>query len=200
MADIHTIVMNLGDLAGVTALAIQTDPARVGIWHPRLGLPSGPALTQAMTRQTEVFAIDHVTIVDPFYEPRSAMNLDPAGVDASVVLLAAARHAVKLDCGKLVWPIQCGAEYDAVSMALQRAQLVTHLIELDLPGEPLVIDMPFVDLTDQQLGEIALHADAPVHAAWWCEYDRKTPCGGCDSCLRWRSVADAAVPPGLVGR
>lgn len=198
MAGIEALLINLGNLAGATALATQTNHGELGLWHPRLDLPAGPAFTRSVQRQAEIFGVEQVTIAPPLYQPESALSLEPQGMAASVLLMAAAQYALEQGCRRLIWPVQIGPDYEAVSAALERAQLVTHLIELDLEGEPLLIELPFVELTDTQIGEIALHADAPVQAAWWCEYDRDKPCGGCDACLRWRPVADAATPPGRV--
>ncbi len=202
MAGIDTLVINLGNLAGVTALATLTSPAEVGLWHPRLELTCGPALARSVKRQAEIFGIERIFYAPPLYHADSPGSLDPQGLAASVLLMAAAREALEHGCRRLIWPVQIGPDYEQVSIALERAQLITHLLELDLDGEALLIELPFVELTDAQLGEIALHADAPVQAAWWCEYDRDTPCGGCDACLRWRPVAEAAVPPGraVLGR
>lgn len=196
MAGLDTLVINLGNLTGVTALSVQPSHAGLAIWHPQIDLPCGPALWRSVKRQAEIFGIESVTFAPTLYAPASAISIEPEGLAGSVLLMAAARAALDLGCSRLIWPIQIGPRYEAVSQALQRAQLVTHLIELDMEGEPLLIELPFVELTDAQLGEIALHADAPVRAAWWCEYDRDKPCGGCDACLRWRPIADAAVPPG----
>ena len=196
MADFHTLVINLGNLAGVTALAVQTDAGHVGIWQPRLDIPSGPALLRSVQKQAQIMGIQHLEVVEPLYRPRSTIDIQPQGLDISIILLAAAAYALEHECTRLVWPMVIGPDYDGVSRELERAQLITQLIELDMGGEALVIDLPFVELSDDQLAEVALHADAPVKAAWWCEYDREKPCGGCDACLRWRRVVDAAIPPG----
>lgn len=196
MAGLETLLINLGNLAGVTALALEPDPTAVALWHPRLELPCGPALARAVGRQAETFGVEQVDYAPPLYQPASPVTLEAEGVEATILLMAAARQALQHGCRRLVWPVQVGPEYEAMSTVLERAQLVTHLLELDLAGEALLIEVPFAELTDAQLVEIALHADAPVHAAWWCEYDRDKPCGGCDACLRWRQVAHAATPPG----
>jgi hypothetical protein len=193
----HTFVIDFGDLPGLTVLAIQHDHPGVVLWHPQVAAPNAPALERAVERQAAVLGVADLVVrpAPDADEPREL--IDGVGTATTAMVLEAARRAFSVGARRLVWPVHCGVDHDAIARVMERVQLITHLIELDIEGEPLHIETPFVDLTDRQIGEIALHADAPVSTAWYCDYDRPEPCGGCDRCLRWRPVADSATPPGL---
>jgi hypothetical protein len=100
-------------------------------------------------------------------------------VEAAII----ARHH---GCDKIIWPVQVGPDAARVSELVDRATAVAELAE---PGEggndgrpaaspagaaisggrSLIIDLPLVDLDDEQVVDLADDGGAPMTAFWPCE-------------------------------
>lgn len=101
----------------------------------------------------------------------------PEGQVASHVLLSAAYLAVGQGRDRVVWPISAGRlghdeeiDLNRASLAADRALLVSRLVALDSDehGRPaILIEVPYVDLSDRQVAELAVDMDLPVHSCWW---------------------------------
>lgn len=93
------------------------------------------------------------------------------------MLVAAAHAAMSLGCSRLVWPIQFGGhstdawpELDSVAIAVDRAVLVARLAGLAASEHGLLelsIETPFVDLTDEQIADLAVDLAIPAELCWW---------------------------------
>lgn len=207
--DGRSLIVNLGDLPGLTALAVQERPERCAIWHPRAGDEAEARRQAAVMEQAAIYSIDEV-IEFPLGEMNAALKVGKDGetfptvrVDDdfavgvwSKLLLLAAESAVGLGCRKLVWPIHLGESgYAVLARATELQGLLGHLFDLaEGTTAGLRLEMPFIDLTDARLIDLAARADAPIRASWWCVHEAKEPCGGCDGCRRWeRGFKDAGI-------
>lgn len=174
-------------------------PAPVGFFAPLV--PPTPGALAAAARQAELCHLSDMIVREA---PAASQAPDPFAWTR--LLLDAAAEASRRGITRIVWPIHAGgpgpdADLDAVAAACDRAMLVAHLAELDLPSAPR-IDTPYADYTDRQMAEIALDMDAPLIAAWWCQERGDRPCGSCGACLRWSAAFDAArrgATPGKSG-
>ncbi len=211
--DIPTLVITDGGLGGLLACWAEgvcarslsdspgagTTPAPVG-YFASLAPPSPGALAAA-ARQAELCHLSDMIVRDAPAAPQA-----PDPLAWTRILLDAAAEASRRRITRIVWPVHAGgpgpdADLDAVAAACDRAMLISHLAELDLPSAPR-IDAPYADFTDRQIAEIALDMDAPLIAAWWCQAHGERACGSCGACLRWSSAFDAArrgTTPGKPG-
>lgn len=96
----------------------------------------------------------------------------------SEALLRAAHTAAELGCRRVVWSVQfafVGGEpnLDHVASAVDRAMLVSRLASLDVWDRPEIavpevrIETPLVDLSDEQIADLALDLSVPLGTLWW---------------------------------
>jgi len=109
------------------------------------------------------------------------------------VLVSAAYAAISMGVGRIVWPkhfhsdtTTLASQLEQIACAVDRALLISRLIHLDSTtthvfaadtGKDDVQDMdradhidiatPFVDLTSEQLAELAVDMHVPIYLAWW---------------------------------
>ena len=204
MADTGTLLIDFGDLPSLVAATIDPRPQRLRIYHPRM--------TAASATWREAIAVEHATLLgtgDPVLDPHPVS--DPAGpLDGAAhqdeieglrdagVLVRAAHVAVHLGVRRIVWPKVVGPHAGRVGRTVQRATMVAALADLDarVPiSEQIVIDVPLVDLTDEQLVDLAEDAGAPMRSFRACDGGAADPCGRCDGCRRWLAAFDAAGVP-----
>lgn len=172
MADSElTLIIHDGGLPGLVAAMLAPESASVVAWIP----PSGSRLrahdlddaqvVDAVARQGERLGWRETLLAgEPRRTPGSPLSL-------SHDLLSAVAIAASRGCSTVVWPVVCGADLDALYEVAERAQAITRLAWLDLPGGPedgpgsvpaIVIQTPFADLTAAQLAEMAEDLGAPV--------------------------------------
>lgn len=124
----------------------------------------------------------------------AALEGSPAERSRSLRLVAAATAAARLGCHRLVWPVQAigrglgevgevragevrgreGAwggggdslDVERVANLLDVATLVGRLVSIET-GCEVSVETPFVDLTDQQLVELALDMGLDREQCWW---------------------------------
>lgn len=127
----------------------------------------------------------------------------------SHLLLCAAEAAIELGLSRVIWPVQLGQPrlgasdaangLEEVAKAHDRALLVARLASLDAPPSSggLVIETPYLAMSDDQIADLAADLDAPISAAWWCIADgagseESEPCGRCMPCRRWHGALQEA--------
>jgi 7-cyano-7-deazaguanine synthase in queuosine biosynthesis len=185
-----TLLLDRGDLASLTLLAIQPEPGRVALWHPRIGEPAQQRRANAVRQHAQLYGIEQVHV--EIAPERAAHNENPAA-RRTITLLQCAVAAAELGFGRVLAPVHVGPDHLAVADALERALGVASLAAA--AGRELLVDLPLVDLTDRQLVEIADDCGAPMLACWPCEGDEPEPCGRCAACMRWTSAFhEAGVP------
>ncbi|MBX3358819.1 MAG: hypothetical protein KF745_10345 [Phycisphaeraceae bacterium] len=143
----------------------------------------------------------------------------PPGLALSRMLLAALAAAHEHRLTRIIWPIHAGelpgSEPDgddasanapnpqdpsalnltAIAETCDRALLIGHLAAVD--GLPIRVEVPYVDLTDLQLTDLAIDMDAPLWACWWCEQDGPAPCRACARCRRHLAALERLAPAPL---
>ncbi|MCW5766118.1 MAG: 7-cyano-7-deazaguanine synthase [Phycisphaeraceae bacterium] len=190
--------------------------------------PAGlsPPAWEAVERAAEICQLGRVINGSAGGEAELAVGLEPpetaAGLAESRLLLDACEEAVRQGLTRIIWPVQLGpgrlgqsADPDrvrAIARAADRALLASRLAALDAPASAagLRIETPWLDLTDDQIADLAADADAPVSAAWWCvgaggggaggeaaegmggaTSEECTACGRCAACRRWGGALGA---------
>lgn len=221
MSDARSLIIDRGDLAGLTAVAIADRPDRVMIWCPLFGRETDQRCRQLVQQHAHTFGADGVECAQldqlkalddsgisnlgsvaagahgQGKTPGSATGLSSTDdLDHAVLLLLAAGVARRHHCGRIVWPIQFSeSSFDDISRACEQTVLLGHLIELSDHEHTMTIETPFLDLADKDLVDLAVRSSAALSDQWLCIHDGATPCGGCAPCLRWsRAFADAQIP------
>ena len=193
--DGRSLIIDLGDLPGLTALAIQDRPERSVIWHPILDDEAAPRRTHAVTEHATVYAVDEI-IEFPVssmmeHEDRDISGWlfypeEPAPVELwSTLLLSAAWSASARSCSRIIFPIHLGNNtFEEQARTTELHELISSIFDLSQSFQHLSIELPFIDLEDWRLIDLAARTEAPLRACWWCRHDAAEPCGGCDSCRR----------------
>ncbi len=158
------------------ALAIEAERAEsapfVIAGNPIEGADAGhaQAARDAVHAQAEIY---NAQIIDGAY------LLGGAGSrDQSPALLAAAHIAATVGRRRLVWGVQypyLGSEpdLDSIATTVDRTLLISRLASLDLWDDPeakvpeVLIETPLVDLSDEQVADLASDMSVPWQTVWW---------------------------------
>ncbi len=207
------LLIDYGDLPSLAAVALQSRPDEVMIFHPRgrdaaAGGRETAALGHAEILGAEIILVDLLPEIDAGGSGGIAgtaaagweTDRDQA-MDDACVLMHVVATADRMACPMILWPRQVGPDADAVGRAVLRANLVVDVVEVGAgPGAVgrLAIDMPLVDLTDHRLVELAEEGGAPMRAFWPCDSGgrpARQPCHACEGCRRWASAFETAGSP-----
>jgi len=212
------LLIDLADLPSLAAAMTQPDPARLILWH--LGEEGGAAERRAavVREHAELLGAAEL-IISESWRPGVGRTGDQAGLWQALMLVQAAIVARHRACEKIIWPVQVGPDAARVSELVDRALAVAELADATAdaaarpggasasrPGGSLIIDLPLVDLADEQVVDLADDCGAPLRAFWPCESvtghapsgggggaggqapsgGGGEPCGACGGCDRWR--------------
>lgn len=173
----RALVINDGSLAAAAASLMELERRPVVAWIPPCPSPlstDDPAVPTAgalVEKQADLFGYEEVlrgaspTSAGP---ERRAVHSTALGLEASILLLEAVVDAAEAGAGRVVWPIVAGADLDAMHLASERAQLVSRLAWLDerrLAGLAVAVETPLVDLTAEQVADLARDLDVPKRVA-----------------------------------
>jgi len=138
------------------------------------------AVDPAVVRQAGVYGIDIFPDAS-VYPPDDAQMLSecPIGAIQSRMLLEAAQIALRSGIRRVVWPVrvmrpECSDEMetmvDQIAQAIDRAVLASRLASLDAESSAavdVVIETPFVDLSNAQMFDLATDMGIPNETCWW---------------------------------
>lgn len=185
----RALVISDGDLPGLLATAIATeetvrrenlrrmpDPLIWSAWHDE-----APAVARERAVRGHAASLGARHIETP-HLPREAEEGE--GSWQSRLLMRAGVLALANGCRRVVWPVvfESGsadepASVELISGVLSRAVLVSRLISMEVDGTGLpevVVETPFVDLSDGQVAELAAEMGLSVEDCWWWS-DTATP-------------------------
>jgi hypothetical protein len=176
----RVLVIDNGDLPSAVALFLEGDWSRIVLWHPATTFANAVRRLEVVRAHAEMLGV-----TEPIVWAPSAAEVPPT---VSHALFAAAADAVRLRCGRIVWPVSVDADEQTMRCEVTRAAMVQSLAELDDPVNALRFDLPLIDLTDAQVAEIAMeHSVSAVHA-WICDAGGSQWCDECAGCRRWRGA------------
>lgn len=139
---------------GLRVVACQAPPA--GAVAPSDRAPLDGARAAALVReQAELYGAVELL--------QGAAGVD-GHADATALLLDAARAAGARGARRVVWALACGESIDEMFRVTERADLVGRLAALDADDRAspaLRIETPFVDLTHDQLLDLARDLEIP---------------------------------------
>lgn len=183
------LLIDRGDLPSLTAAIIQPDPARLILWHLREA-DEAAARRAAIVKDHADFLGAADLIISDAWQGDVGRASDVEGLWQALLLVQAAIIARHRGCDKIIWPIQVGPDAARVSELVDRATAVAELAESGTGaigqvatsgtsgtlgtsgtsgGRAMVIDLPLVDLDDEQVVDLADDAGAPLRAFWPCE-------------------------------
>ncbi len=214
--DTRSLIIHTGGVEGLTAVACQDRPERCVLWHPHLSDRAQSRRRHAIVEQATIFAIDEIIDFDAtdLVAIENQKTIDHQDVSEestilqtttqdrlaiaawSILLLQAVHDATQLRCKQVVWPIHLGdATLENQIRITEMHTLVSHLTELDESSSECRLVMPFIDLSDVQLIDLAARSDVSLRSAWWCSHDTPQPCSGCDGCVRWtQALHESGIP------
>ena len=161
------------------------------------------AVDPAVVRQAGVYGLE-VFAQQAVYPPEQiAQHIEPTtdegqatiGPIQSQILLEAARIAMQAGIRRVVWPIrvirpespaQVEHFVDQIAHAVDRAVLASRLVSLDAnrsTAVDVVIETPFVDLSNDQMMDLAGDLALPIETCWW--YDGRTLPNGQERFAYW---------------
>jgi len=183
------LVIHDGSPEALIACLVCPDPARVVAWFNPFVSSARKSRMSAAKRQMDLLGLDCL-ITPGEMEPSGGDRSTAPGGRTTWSLLHAIAAASSRGSSRVIWPVRCGEDPDAGATAADRALIVGRLAALDAePGRaPERIETPLLDLTLEQMLDLAKDLDAPLDASWWCQRDGSTPCGGCAACVRWRTA------------
>jgi hypothetical protein len=189
-----TLLIDEGDLPSLAACAVAADPQHLTVWHRAGDDPAAGRRRAAAAAHAQAWSVAQL-VVGPAGDPGAPELACPERLLTTARLVQASIAACQLGCRRVIWPIACGHDPDAVVEAVDRAHTVAALIGPDAGREPVEIDLPLLDLTDVQVLEVADDAGAPLQAFWPCVEGSPEPCTRCEPCRRWRRAFEASGLP-----
>lgn len=117
------------------------------------------------------------------------VRLAARGLDATEMLLGAGALAMDRGMERVVWPIctgalaaghlmQAGEDWasrrgEVMAEIFDRGLLVGRLLSIDVPAgrRAITVQTPLLELSDEQLVDLAGDLDAPAGRAWWRQED-----------------------------
>jgi len=134
------------------------------------------AVEPAITRQARLYAL--VTDMDnAAYPPEDEPLSELATRRLHTRLLTEAAYlALESGIKRVVWPVRIPQNHPsrikAIGDTLDRAMLVSRAVSLDATAQTapeVVIETPFIDLSDAQLVDLARDLTLPIDACWWAD-------------------------------
>jgi len=184
MAASDIMLIDRGDLASLVALGLETMPRGLVIWHPVETWGPHESRRLVAERHAEVFGAQELLIAD-MAEAGLQPHAEQSGPRQGLLLLTALSLAQDLGCAKLVWPVHGGNDPERIGRSVALAQLASEMAETDHDGSAVAVSLPVVDLSDEQLVDLADDLSVPIQDFWPCERTAEHPCGSCPECVRW---------------
>ncbi len=137
-----------------------------------------PAIDKAVDMQADLLSLTVVRDHAGYPEESTEESNTALGIHQTRMLLDAATLAIKLGFKRVLWPIQIPETPDSaqrlneISTAIDRAILTARLATLDAQsqgGVEVTIATPLVDLTNQQLSDLAADLNVPLITCWWTD-------------------------------
>ena len=172
-----TVILADGDLPGLVCACLAAEQSPIALLPAsRTGELTEPAelARRAIEAQGDLLGAELLTLPHTPSEP-------------TALLVVAAILTANTGAGRLVSPV-IGVDLAGAAREADRALLVQRLIGLDADGPGPAIETPLVDLTDEQVAELAVDVDVPVWRCWWWQALR----GGAGVEQKTREIAVAS--------
>jgi len=199
MPEAPTVVVNSSGLRSLvaTAVALSDTSARdVVLLHVRDGRQTSAIRAEHCMRQAEHFQITRTVEIElPHIESDLYVPADQDGGASPLALpqtmLVALGRAIRLKARRLIWPAQFNGDFATIGRATEQVVLIEHLAQLEQQQTP-AIEMPLLELTDQQLIELGTQLGVPWELAWTCMLAQDRPCMTCQPCRHRHAAFESA--------
>lgn len=210
----HLLILNSGGLRSLVAsLAAKKadERSRLSLLHVHDGRETAAIRVRYAQRQAEALGIQHlITLELPhLYRHPGGRSTDGVPVDVMAtaqLLVASMAMAQRHEASHLLWPASFQGQIDPAARATEQALLCEHLaappVDQAVPGspEPLRLDTPLAEYTDEQVLSLGAQLGADFSLAWSCLFDVPRPCRACVACRRRKAAFDRAglIDPAIV--
>jgi 7-cyano-7-deazaguanine synthase in queuosine biosynthesis len=199
MAAQLTVIVSGGGLRSLTATAValsETSAANIVLLHLRDGRVNTAQRSEHLRQQANHFSINRVVEIElPHVQSAAFVPVNQDGGTTALIrpqtLLVALSQAIRLKAHRLVSPVQINGDFTTITRATEEVVLIEQLIKLEQQQTP-VIDMPLLDLTDQQMIELGCQLGVPWDCAWTCMMTQEHPCGVCAACQHRHAAFESA--------
>lgn len=198
MAKELTLILNRGGLRSLVATGAAMsvdDPPRAALVHFNDVGPNAAVRLQYVHQHADHFNIKKVIELALAQGNSGTQEASeppqPAPLARPHLLIASLVLAIQLTAQRLIWPAQFNGDTDMIARLMEQQVLIKNMAELERLKLPK-IDMPLLDLTDQQLIELGAHMNVPWQKAWSCQLKGERPCLVCPACRRRISAFEAA--------
>ena len=196
MSSVGVLLIDEGDLPSLVGLALERAPERVVLWHARGSDDAAQRRLAAVQEHGQAFSVQRVVVDQGAGAVPGESSSSADALTQSVRLLSAAAAAIRLNCPRMVWPVQIGSNSSRICQTVQRANLVVALAEIGAQKNSLMIDVPLIDLGETQIVDLAVDQGVLGLAFWPCETGKQDmPCGACAGCRRWSRGFDGRGQP-----
>lgn len=185
----QTLIIDLADLPSLAVVATQPAGERFVLWHPGGADESAARRRSLVQRHAEAFSAVDVLLGE---RDASCTAQAPEWFAQSELLLRALAAAEQCRSSRIIWPHQVGPSFDVVGPVVERAATLAAIPGMADHGEPIPVELPMLDLTDEQVVELADDSGASLRAFWPCAGGGPEPCGDCIGCRRWMDAFEQA--------
>lgn len=140
----RVLVVFDGSPACMACCALAPDSRKTLLWAP----PGARGLDDLMTHTARLMDLGETHSGDAAAEP------DGSTLHEARMLLLAMERAASLGCSRVVWPVVCGPDLDAMTAAAELAELVTRLGWIAFPKASIRVETPLSDLTPAQVADL----------------------------------------------
>ncbi len=184
------LILSDADIESMLAIAMASEQQSLSSTEPSIVVPAWwgrerkdldliiSAIEPASHKHTQRFGLmldQSMVLYPPETSPESTVEYS---AHQSRMLTDAAYAAMDAGIKRVIWPIRIAENHPhrikAIGDVLDRALLISRLVTLDAEksGAPeVIIETPFVDLSDRHIGELALDMTLPISSAWWWGID-----------------------------
>lgn len=187
------VILTDAGIESLLACAMASEQQQIAAADPSILLPACwswdghdeidlliSAIDPAIIQQAGLFGLD-IFPDQALYPPDDIAlhTVAERGLLQSRMLLEAAHLALRSGIRRVVWPVRAmhpgrtetmTQMVDEIATLIDRALLASRLVSLDASPDTaveVVIETPFVDLSNEQIAEMALDIAAPIDACWW---------------------------------
>ncbi|MDX1564858.1 MAG: 7-cyano-7-deazaguanine synthase [Phycisphaeraceae bacterium] len=193
------VLLNDGGLRSLVATAMQADSEQMVLVFVDDGRLNSSACRASFLKQANRYSDNHserynalkqMELLAPHLRqstpPTNTPGPKPTRAPLADLQLIAAAASVALQhhAQRLIWPIQCGDDIQAMAHATETILTVQQLVRF-VHDVDLSIETPLMELSDRQMLEVGHQLGVPWEMAQTCLDGAPDPCHKCTGCL-WR--------------
>ena len=181
------LILTDADVESMLACALASEQQALSADQPSVLIPAWwgadaqddldlviSAVEPAITSHARLYALA-VDLPNAAYPPEDEPMTPFAARRLQTRLLTEAAYlALESGIKRVIWPLRVAQNHPnrikAIGDAIDRAMLVSRTVSLDATPDTapeVVIETPFIDLTDAQLIDLTRDLSLPIESCWW---------------------------------